>query len=228
MLDPEKIPVITIDGPSGTGKGTISYLLRSWLNWHLIDSGAFYRVLALSILNDEIDLLDEKKIASLASGLALEFVDSGIETKILYRGDDCSNAIRSEACGVAASKIAVYESVRSELLSRQRNFAVLPGLIADGRDMGTVVFPGADLKIFLTATSEERASRRYKQLIKKGIDASLPALLRDIRERDERDINRAQSPLKASDDAVLIDTSNLGIEEVMLKVRQIVKIRGLA
>jgi len=228
MLDPEKIPVITIDGPSGTGKGTISYLLRSWLNWHLIDSGAFYRVLALSILNDEIDLLDEKKIASLASGLALEFVDSGIETKILYRGDDCSAAIRSEACGVAASKIAVYASVRSELLSCQRNFAALPGLIADGRDMGTVVFPAADLKIFLTATPEERASRRYKQLIKKGIDASLPALLRDIRERDERDINRAQSPLKASGDAVLIDTSNLGIEEVMLKVRQIVKIRGLA
>jgi cytidylate kinase len=206
MLDPEKIPVITIDGPSGTGKGTISYLLRSWLNWHLIDSGAFYRVLALSILNDEIDLLDEKKIASLASGLALEFVDSGIETRILYRGNDCSIAIRSEACGVAASKIAVYASVRSELLSCQRNFAVLPGLIADGRDMGTVVFPAADLRI----------------------DASLPALLRDIRERDQRDINRAQSPLKASEDAVVIDTSDLGIEEVMLKVRQIVKIRGLA
>jgi cytidylate kinase len=228
MSDSEKSPVITIDGPSGTGKGTISYLLQSWLKWHLIDSGAFYRVLALSVLNNEVSVLDEKKIASLASELSLEFIDSGTETRILFRGNDCNSAIRSEACGVAASQIAVYSSVRAELLSYQRNFAVLPGLIADGRDMGTVVFPNADLKIFLTASPEERVSRRYKQLIKKGIDANLPDLLRNIKERDERDINRSQSPLKASEEAVLIDTSSLEIDEVMLKVRQLVRIRGLA
>jgi CMP/dCMP kinase len=217
MSDTEKSPVVTIDGPSGTGKGTISYLLRSWLNWHLIDSGALYRVLALSILNNEVSIFDEKKIASLASKLILKFVDSGTETKIFFQGNDCSNAIRSEACGVAASKIAVYSSVRAELLSCQRNFAVLPGLVADGRDMGTVVFPSADLKIFLTASPEKRASRRHKQLIKKGIDASLPDLLRDIRERDERDINRSLSPLKPSEEGV-----------IMFKVRELVRIRGLA
>lgn len=218
-----EIPVITIDGPSGSGKGTISRLLANELGWHFLDSGALYRLTALAARRHSIPFEDEAGLQTLAAHLDVQFVsdESGYETKILLEGEDVTNAIRSEECGNDASKVAVIQSVRDALLARQRAFRQAPGLVADGRDMGTVIFPGAKLKIFLDASLEERAARRYKQLSEKGISASITHLFDDLAERDRRDRSRAVSPLKPAADAVTIDSSKLGIQEVLDQVLEL-------
>jgi cytidylate kinase len=204
------VPVIAIDGPSGTGKGTIAALVAERLGWHTLDSGALYRVLGLAAQRAGVDLEDGEAVASLASDLPLTF--SG--ERVLLAGEDVSEAIRSETAGTAASRVAVHVPVRAALLDWQRAAARPPGLVADGRDMGTVVFPDAAVKVFLTASAEERALRRYKQLKGKGMDASLADLLREIRARDERDYQRAVAPLRAAEGSFELDTTALGIQEV--------------
>lgn len=215
-----QVPVITIDGPSGSGKGTISRLLANELGWHFLDSGALYRLVALAAQRHAIPFEDEIALQTLAAHLDVQFVSdaAGLETRILLEGEEVTNGIRSEECGNDASKVAVIQSVRDALLGRQRAFRQLPGLVADGRDMGTVVFPNAKLKIFLDASLEERASRRYKQLSEKGISASITGLFDELAERDRRDRSRAVSPLKPAADAVTIDSSTLGIQEVLSQV----------
>jgi len=205
-----KPPVITIDGPSGSGKGTIAALVAQRLGWHTLDSGALYRVLGLAAQRAGVDLDDGAALASLAAGLPLTFDG----TRVLLAGEDVSDAIRSETAGMAASRVAVHGPVRAALLKWQRAAARPPGLVADGRDLGTVVFPDAEVKIFLTASAEERALRRYKQLIEKGMDASLADLLTDIRARDERDSQRAVAPLRPAPGACQLDTTSLSIQEV--------------
>ena len=219
--------VITIDGPSGTGKGTIARAICNWLGWHFLDSGALYRVLALVVRRDRLEISDEDQIVSVASNLNVSFVGMEEGTKVYHDGLDCTLAIRTEECGIVASRIAVFPAVRKALLSKQHAFRLSPGLVADGRDMGTVVFPDADLKIFMTASVEERARRRYNQLKEKEICASLADLSRDIKERDERDVTREQSPLKPSQAAVILDTTAMSIEEVTDKVKILVRKRGL-
>ena len=219
--------VITIDGPSGTGKGTIARAISNWLGWHFLDSGALYRVLGLVVRRDRLDISDEDQMASIASNLDVSFVGMEEGTKVYHDGLDCTLAIRTEECGIVASRIAVFPAVRKALLSKQHDFRLSPGLVADGRDMGTVVFPDADLKIFMTASVEERARRRHNQLKEKEICASLADLSRDIRERDERDVTREQSPLKPSPTAVLLDTTAMSIEEVTNKVKILVRKHGL-
>jgi len=216
-------PVITVDGPSGSGKGTISRMLADHLGWHFLDSGALYRLVALDAQHHHIDLdddIDEASIADLARQLDVKFVshDPQQEPIIFLDNEDVTADIRTEFCGNAASKVAALQLVREALLQRQRDFQLSPGLVADGRDMGTTVFPDAKLKIFLTASAEERAKRRHKQLKEKGIDVSLSALVKDIAERDERDGSRAVSPLKPAKEAVIVDTSIMGIDEVMEKL----------
>ncbi len=212
--------VITIDGPSGSGKGTISRLLANKLGWHFLDSGALYRLVGLASRRHAIDFEDKQGLATLAAHLDVEFVsdDEGWETRIFLEGEDVTNGIRSEECGNDASRVAAVQVVRDALFERQRAFLRPPGLIADGRDMGTVIFPTARLKIFLTASLEERASRRYKQLKEKGLNANLAALLDELAIRDERDKSRSAAPLVAAKDAVTIDTSNSGIDEVVAEV----------
>jgi cytidylate kinase len=212
--------VITIDGPSGSGKGTISRLLANKLVWHFLDSGALYRLVGLASQRHAIDFEDEQGLATLAAHLDVEFVsdDDGEETRIFLEGEDVTDAIRSEECGNDASRVAAVQVVRDALFERQRAFLRPPGLIADGRDMGTVIFPDARLKIFLTASLEERASRRYKQLKEKGLNANLSALLDELAKRDERDKSRSAAPLVAAQDAVTIDTSNSGIDQVVAEV----------
>ncbi len=214
------VDVVAIDGPSGSGKGTISRLLANKLGWHFLDSGALYRLVGLAARRHSINFDDEQGLATLAAHLDVEFVsdDDGNETRIFLEGEEVTDGIRSEDCGNDASKVAAVQSVRDALFERQRAFLHAPGLIADGRDMGTVVFPDARLKIFLTASLEERASRRYKQLKEKGMDANLSALLDELALRDERDRNRSAAPLVAAKDAVTIDTSDLGIEQVVAEV----------
>lgn len=215
-----RAPVVTLDGPGGAGKGTISYMLAKKLGWHLLDSGAMYRVLALAALQHGISLEDEKSLGELAEVLDVEFrpaVNSPI-CEVMLEGQSVSNDIRTEAAGNNASIVAALPMVRVGLLARQKAFQDSPGLIADGRDMGTVVFPTAQVKIFLTASAEERASRRYKQLKEKGFDVSLRDLCTEIKERDERDANRAVSPLKPADDAILLDSTELAIEAVFEQV----------
>ena len=219
------IPVITIDGPSGTGKGTVSGNLVQWLHWHFLDSGALYRVLALAAKYRGMGLEDTAALAEIANHLDVEFTPPGPgkEVSVCLDGKCVDGELRTEACGNDASKIAAYPAVRAGLLSRQRQFRQAPGLIADGRDMGTVVFPDAAVKIFLTASAEERAMRRYKQLKQKGFDVNLPQLSADIAERDARDSERTISPLKPADDAVVIDTTSIDIRAVVEKVASLVK-----
>jgi CMP/dCMP kinase len=219
------IPIITVDGPSGTGKGTICSYLADWLQWHFLDSGALYRVLALAAEKHQIKSDDEENLEKLAENLNVEFKvgKAGALVDVLLDGEMVTDDIRTETCGNAASVIAPIMNVRQALLSRQRAFHKAPGLIADGRDMGTVVFPEATLKIYLTASAEERAKRRYKQLKEKGISANLRDLSAAIAERDERDSTRAASPLKPAEDAIVIDTSTLDIDAVVAKISELVQ-----
>lgn len=218
------IPIITIDGPGSSGKGTIGQLLAKTLKWHFLDSGALYRVLALAAMQSGVAIDDEAELARLAITLNVRFVEDkvGDVVRTLLDDNDVSEAIRSEECGAAASKLAVFPTVRDALLERQRVFRQLPGLVADGRDMGTVVFPDASLKIFLLASPQERAARRYQQLKARGIHVSLGALCDELIERDRRDTERAAAPLKPSVNAVIIDTTGLNIAEVLQQVKEAV------
>jgi len=211
------IPVITVDGPGGSGKGTVTQMLAKKLGWHLLDSGALYRLTALAASRQGVALDDEPRLVGLAASLdvAFEPTPPGEPVRVLLAGDDVTAEIRTEVCGDNASKVAVIQPVRDALLQRQRDFRVAPGLVSDGRDMGTVVFPDAPVKIFLTASAEERAQRRYSQLKDAGVNVSIDALLDEIRVRDERDINRSAAPLKPADDAQVIDSTGLSIEEVL-------------
>ncbi len=215
-------PVITIDGPSGAGKGTISTMLANKLGWHFLDSGAIYRVLAIAAMHHQIDCDDEVALLPLASSLDVNFETVKDGCKIVLEGEDVTYSIRTEEVGNMASKIASLPRIREALLRRQRAFKDTPGLVADGRDMGTVVFPNADAKIFLTASAEERAQRRYKQLKEKGHDVSITRLLADIQARDERDANRTVAPLVPAEDAFVLDSTHLSIEQVIEKITQIV------
>jgi len=213
------IPVITVDGPSGVGKGTISHLLASHFGFHFLDSGALYRLTALAALNYGVDFANEAAVAAIAAKLDVAFLpDESGEVKVMLENQDVSKEIRTEMAGNNASKVAVLPAVRAALLQRQRDFAQSPGLVADGRDMGTTVFPHAEVKLFLTASAEVRAERRHKQLKEKGLDANLRGLIEEIRQRDERDRTRSASPLRPADDAITIDTSRKGIEEVFAEV----------
>jgi CMP/dCMP kinase len=220
--------VVTIDGPSGSGKGTISRAVARKVGWHLLDSGALYRLVALAGLTAGASPEDRRAHAELAAAMRVRFGSAadGSE-RVELGGTDVTADIRSESAGAGASRVAAWPEVRAALLGRQRAFARLPGLVADGRDMGTVVFPGADLKIFLTATPEERARRRYKQLKDKGSDVSLPALSREIAERDFRDQTRAVSPLVAAPDACVIDSTGLPVEAVVGRVLGLMAARHL-
>ena len=212
-----KAPVIAIDGPSGSGKGTISSRVAESLGFSLLDSGALYRVLGIACDRHGIDLTDSLAVANLARDLDIQFGLRG-EGSVCVDGEDVSLAIRTDLGSDMASKVGVIEEAREALFQRQLAFREAPGLVADGRDMGTSVFPDATLKIFLTASLEARAQRRYKQLIGKGINATLPALLRDLKERDRRDSERTVSPLKPAEDAIVIDTTDLTIEQVVKQV----------
>lgn len=215
----DEVLVITIDGPSGSGKGTIARLLAERLGWHLLDSGALYRVLGLAALRRGVALTDEPALTELARALPVEFVlDATGAQCVLLDGDDVSLELRSEQTGDAASQVAALGAVREALLERQRAFRRAPGLVADGRDMGTVVFPSAPLKIYLTASVEERAHRRHKQLNEQGLGGNLSALLQDIAARDERDMNRAVAPLKPAEDAITVDSSGMGVDAVFERV----------
>jgi len=212
----ERIHVVTIDGPGGSGKGTVGRRVAKRLGWHLLDSGALYRLVALAALDAGLASDDGPGHARLARHLDVEFTAdrTGAEA-ILLAGKDVTTRLRTEATGMAASRVAAMPSVRTELLDRQRAFARPPGLVADGRDMGTVVFPNAGLKIYLTASAEERARRRHKQLKEKGLDVSLAALSQEIRERDHRDSSRPVAPLRPAADAVVIDSTGIPIEGVV-------------
>jgi cytidylate kinase len=224
----ESAPVITVDGPSGAGKGTISHMLADTLGWHFLDSGALYRVTGHACLLEGVSWDDHPAVAEVARHLEVSFsaAPSG-EILVAYRGQDVSRAIRTEEGGRGASTVAAIPAVREALLARQREFRRPPGLVADGRDMGTVVFPEADLKLYLTASAEERARRRYQQLLAKGESVSLPRLLEDIRERDARDSSRDVSPLMPAEDAIVIDSSDLSIPDVFAQVMLKVKEKGL-
>jgi cytidylate kinase len=208
------IPVLTIDGPSGSGKGTIAQLMAQKLGWHYLDSGAIYRVLAQAAIKHNVDLADEVTLATMAKDLDLVFSLADEALTVLLEGEDVSTLIRSEQAGNAASKVASLPLVRSALLQRQRDFCQAPGLVTDGRDMGTVVFEQAKYKVFLTASAKVRAERRYKQLKEKGIESNLSALIDEITERDERDSNRKVAPLKPAADALQLDSTAMGIDAV--------------
>lgn len=223
-------PVLTLDGPSGSGKGTVSRRVADRLGWHLLDSGALYRLVALAGRLEGLDPGDEAGHARLAAGLQVLFgaTPTGDESILLGPGHrEVSGEIRTEEAGQGASRVAVWPSVRAALLQRQRDFAQPPGLVADGRDMGTVVFPDARLKIFLTASAEERARRRYNQLKEKGSSANLAALSLEIAERDRRDSTRAVAPLVPAADAIVVDSTSLGIEEVVDRIMAEARARGL-
>jgi cytidylate kinase len=207
--------IITVDGPSGAGKGTLCYALAEKLGYALLDSGAIYRVTALAALQRKTDLTNELALAELARHLDIQFIPQNGEVNILLAGMNVSHLIRTQDVADAASKVAVFPQVRSALLQLQQDFAKNDGLIADGRDMGTVVFPNAQVKLFLDASAEERAKRRYKQLQNKGINGNFEQILAEIKERDFRDRNREVAPLKPADDALLLDSTTLSIGEVI-------------
>lgn len=219
----QQIPVITLDGPSGTGKGTLCHLLAKHLKWNMLDSGAIYRVLAYAVRKHQVGIEEVGRIVDLALSLNLRFSSSKTnETKVILDNEDISSAIRSELCGQDASRIAALPQIRDALLERQRSFAQAPGLVTDGRDMGTVVFPKAFLKIFLYANEEERASRRYLQLKEQQINVSLAQVVEELAKRDSRDTARAYAPLKPADDALKIDTTRLSIVQVFHNVLKLI------
>jgi cytidylate kinase len=217
-------PVITIDGPSGTGKGTIGRQVAETLGWHLLDSGALYRIVAVGVQKKEILPNNINALCEFATAMQVAF-SSAFDGSITLDGEEISDRVRLEETAEIASRVAAIPELRQVLLQRQRDFRCSPGLVADGRDMGTVVFPDAVLKIYLTASPEVRAQRRYKQLINKGVSVNLRALLQDIANRDERDANRKVSPLRPAQDAVVIDTTTLTIAQVLDKVLGEVRVR---
>lgn len=222
------VPVITVDGPSGSGKGTICQLLARELGWELLDSGALYRLVGLAARHHGVELSNEEALVVLAAHLDVQFIAKEQDSvQIILEGEEVTDVIRTESAGKDASIVAALPAVRDALLERQKAFAELPGLIADGRDMGTVVFPEATLKIYLDASAEERARRRHNQLINKGLGASLQAILEDIQARDDRDMNRAVAPLKPAADAVILDTTTMSIDEVLAAVLDEARHRGL-
>ncbi|QMV14031.1 (d)CMP kinase [Vibrio spartinae] len=208
-------PVITVDGPSGAGKGTLCMHIAKAFEFDLLDSGALYRVLTLAAIHHGVDTESEDALVPLATHLDVEFIAEGDLVKVILEGEDVSGELRKEETGMAASKIAAFPRVREALLRRQRAFIKETGLVADGRDMGTIVFPDAEVKIFLDASSEERAKRRYNQLQLKGLDVKFDDLLSEIRERDERDRNRPVAPLRPADDALVLDSTSMSIEQVL-------------
>lgn len=223
------VPVIAIDGPSGVGKGTVARATARRLGWHFLDSGSLYRILALAAAKAGIADTDAAAVAALAPRLDIKFVIKDDDSEeIFVDGEEIAGLVRAETTGQLASVIAVQPEVRAALLARQRAFRQPPGLVADGRDMGTVVFPDAGLKIFLDASADERARRRLNQLRKAGIEANIAALREEIRERDVRDRSRSVSPLKPADDAVTIDTTELSVERVLARVGQLIEARAYA
>jgi cytidylate kinase len=215
----EQIPIITIDGPSGAGKGTAARLVAEQLGWHLLDSGAIYRVLAVATLHHQLSIEEEEPLIPIAAHLDVQFeITSEGQGKVILEGEDVSRSIRTEEVGAIASKIAAYPRVREALLRRQRAFKVAPGLVADGRDMGTIVFVDAPVKVFLTASAEERAQRRFNQLKQNGFDVKIGRLLDDIRQRDERDQTRTVAPLIPAEGALIVDSTDLSIDEVVAKI----------
>jgi cytidylate kinase len=218
------VPVITIDGPSGSGKGTVSRAIAKALGWSLLDSGALYRLVALAGRRASVSLDDGAALGQLASRIEIRFGSNESGDELVWlEGQDVTRAIRTEEAGGDASKVAALGEVRAALLDRQRRFAVPPGLVADGRDMGTVIFPRAKVKIFLTASPAERALRRYKQLKEKGVAANLAALSLEIAERDRRDSTRTASPLVASADATMLDTTGMSVDEVTGRVLEMAR-----
>ncbi|WIO73304.1 (d)CMP kinase [Porticoccaceae bacterium LTM1] len=224
----KEIPVITVDGPSGSGKGTICQMLASRLGFHFLDSGALYRLLGLAARRHAVALNDEEAITQLAAHLDVRFeAQENGETRVLLEGEVVTSEIRTEEAGADASLVAAIPSVREALLQRQRAFAKAPGLVADGRDMGTVVFPEAQAKVFLDASAEVRAERRYNQLIEKGESVTLGALVEQVRARDERDRQRSVSPLVPAEDAEVVDSSDMSIDKVLQTVMEIIARKGV-
>jgi len=221
------VPVVTIDGPSSSGKGTISRLVAAHVGWKLLDSGALYRLVAMGGGIRNLDPDDVEPHVAIARTMKVEFGSASGEERVLLDGQDVTQRIRTEQAGAGASRVAAWPAVRAALVDRQRSFASPPGLVADGRDMGTVIFPDAPLKVFLTATAEERAQRRHKQLMGKGSAASLAALSREIAERDMRDSTRQVAPLKPAPDAQLLDSTGLSIDVVVERVLSLGRERGL-
>jgi cytidylate kinase len=205
------VPVITVDGPAASGKGTVAAGVARALGFHLLDSGALYRLVALKAIRSDVAQDDAVALAAIAAALDVVFT----ETAIMLDGQDVTQAIRAEDVSAGASRVAVYPAVRAALLARQRALRQKPGLVADGRDMGTVVFPDAALKVFITASAEERARRRHKQLIEKGISSTIDSLLRELQERDARDAARTEAPMKAAEDAAVLDTTGLSIDDAI-------------
>ena len=221
------VPVVAIDGPTGSGKGSISRSLALSLGWHLLDSGALYRLVALKANREGLAIDEADALAAAASRMQVEFSSAAETESARLDDEDVTSLLRTEHCGAMASRIAAVPEVRRALQARQRAFARPPGLVADGRDMGTVVFPDAELKVYLTASPQERAMRRYKQLIQKGIDVSLPDLSEDIARRDERDANRVVAPLKPAEDARVLDSTGLSPEEVIARILAWLRETGL-
>jgi len=217
--------IITIDGPSGSGKGTVCHILASKLGWNLLDSGALYRILAFAALQKKVALDNDTALSNLALNLEVAFISNGIGVDTILDGENVGDKLRTEVVAKAASRVASIQVVRDALLARQKAFYQSPGLIADGRDMGTEVFPDAPVKVFLDASAEERAQRRFNQLQNKGFDVSIAQILSEIKERDYRDRNREVAPLRPASDAVEIDSTALTIDEVVAQVLDLVKLK---